>query len=182
MRALAASGSIHADTEVAPAREGPWSLLITIPERAAVLPSGIALAEKPGFVPTQDSTVPLRLDDVIASAVAPGRLLRSPEALAAEVYRAPRPGEPANEVEAMVRDVQAREAQFAPPPPPPPKRKMSRRLMLVLTLAVCGNAVLGALPFIYDASSDEWSMLVFRGWFLIYNGGLVIVYFALPKE
>jgi len=82
----------------------------------------------------------------------------------------------------MVRDVQVREAEFAPPPPPPPKRKISRRLMLVLTLALCGNAVLGAIPLMYGTVGDEWGVLILRGWFLIFNGGLVAVYFGLPKE
>jgi hypothetical protein len=181
MRALGLSGAIHAETEVAPAREGPWSLLITIPERAAVLPAGIALAANPQFERTADSQTPVHLDDLIATAATPGKLLRTHEDLHADVYRAPRPATPENEVEAMVRDVQAREAQFAPPAPPGPKRKISRRLVLVLTAALLGNGLLVALPLIYDATKDEWAMMVFRGWLVIFNGGLVATYFVLPK-
>ena len=42
--------------------------------------------------------------------------------------------------------------------------------------------MLVAIPLGYDALGDSWAMLIFRGWFVLYNGGLAIVYFALPKE
>jgi hypothetical protein len=179
---LAGRTVITPETEAAPSSDGPWSLMITLPERAAIFPARVALAAKANFTATSDSPTAVHLTDVIASSATPGPLLRSRQDLEAEVYRAGPAATPPNEVEEMVRGVQAREVEFAPPLPPPPKRKMSRRLMLILALAVLGNAVLAAIPIAYGALGDEWSMLIFRGWFLIYNGGLVITYFALPKE
>ena len=182
LSALAAQNVITPETEAAPAVEGPWSLMITLPERAVIFPVRMGFAAKTSFTPTADSPTPVHLPDVIASGAPAGPLLRSRRELEADVYRAAPAAAPPNEIEAMLRDVQAREAQFAPPPPPPPKRKMSRRLMLVLALAVLGNGVLAAIPIAYGALGDPESMLIFRGWFLIYNGGLVIVYFGLPRE
>lgn len=182
LQALAASREITPDTEVAASADGPWSLLITLPERGAIFSERILLATKPTFEPTPDSPIPVKLQDVIEDAATPGRVLRSRQELDAEVYRPAKPRPPENEVQAMVQSVQAREAEFAPPPPPAPKRKMSRRFKFIAMLALAGNAALVAIPIGYHALGDEWSMLVIRGWFLIYNGGLVIAYCTLPKE
>lgn len=142
----------------------------------------IILATKPTFEFTPDSSTPVKLRDMIDDATTPGRVLRSRQELDADVYRPAKPPPPENEVQAMVQSVQAREAEFAPPPPPARKKKLSRRFTLIAMLAVFGNAGLAAIPIAYDASGDEWSMLVIRGWFLIYNGGLAVAYCALPKE
>jgi hypothetical protein len=182
LRALAEAAAITPETEAAPSVDGPWSLMITLPERAAIFPVRIALATKPGFTPTSDSPTPIQLSEVIAASTTSGPVLRTRRELEAEVYRAPPVAPRAEDVQAMVRGVQEREAAFAPPPRPAPKRKISRRLKFVLALAVSGNAALVAIPVTYGALHDEWAMLIFRGWFLIYNGGLVILYFALPKE
>ena len=182
LKELAIARTITPDTEAAPAKEGPWSLMITLPEKAKIFPTAVEFAAGAKFAPTADSLTPVHLTDVIASSATPGPILRSREELEAEVYRPETPAAPPNEVEEMVRGVQAREAEFAPPPPPPPKRKLSRRLMLVLTLAVFGNAVLGAIPLVYGTDGDVFGLLILRGWFVIFNGALVAVYFGLPKE
>jgi hypothetical protein len=82
----------------------------------------------------------------------------------------------------MVCGVRAREAEFAPPLPPPPKRKVSRRLVLVLALAIGGNAVFAAIPDVYGAFGDVRAIPISPGWALITTGGPVVVYFAPPKE
>lgn len=182
LKQLATQRAITPETEAAPAKDGPWSLMITLPEKAKIFPAAVGFAGGAKFTSTADSDTPIELDDVIASSATPGPVLRSRQELEADVYRPAKPATPENEVEAMVRGVQTREAEFAPPPPPPPKKKISRRLVLVLTLAVCGNAVLAVIPLMYGTVGDEWGVMILRGWFLLFNGGLVAVYFGLPKE
>ena len=182
LKELASTRAITPETEAALSKEGPWSLMITLPEKKEIFPAAVGLAAGAKFAATADSATPVYLEDVIASSATPGPILRSRKELEADVYRPAKAATPQNEVEEMVRSVQAREAEFAPPVPPPPKRKLSRRLVLVLTLAVLGNAVLGVIPLVYGTTGDEFGVMILRGWFVIFNGGLVAVYFGLPKE
>ncbi len=184
LRRLAERGEITPDTEAAPTPEGPWSLMITLPERATIFPARVALAARPDFATTSDCATPLQLADVIAAAQTPGRVLKSRSELQAAVYREPSAAAAPNEVEIMVRAVQAQEAALAPPPPAPPRRRrLSVRLGLVLTLAVLGNAGLLALMRYYEVRrDDELTMLVLGGWFVIGNGGLVYLYTLLPRK
>jgi hypothetical protein len=87
-----------------------------------------------------------------------------------------------NEVELMVQEVNRVQAQFAPPPPPPPKWRPSRKLKYVVAAGLLGNLALVAIPVAYGSWGEFWTMLVWQGWVVMFNGGLVAAYFVLPKE
>jgi hypothetical protein len=183
LRHLAETNVITRDTEAAPTLEGPWCLLRTVAERTVIFPPLPQLAlKRPEISSTPDNPAPLHLQQIIDSAVMPGRVLLSRDELEAIVYRPPPAPSAPNEVQEMVRAVEAKEAMFAPPPKPAPRKKISRRLKIVLGLAALGNAVIAAVPIAYHALGDEWSMLVIRAWAIMYNGALVIVYTTLPKD
>jgi len=59
---------------------------------------------------------------------------------------------------------------------------MKSRLKFVLAIAAVGNPCIAAIPVIYDAFGDPWSMAILTGWFMALNLGLVILYFTLPNE
>lgn len=184
LRQLAEVGVIARETESTIAADGPWTALETRTEGAEIFPPRVVLALKPTtFAVENDRAVPLaNVPAFVAAAQTSGRLLRSRDEVNHPPAPEPGPAAPPNDVELMVREVGEREAQFAPPPPPPPKRRMQRRQKLVALIAVLGNGTLLAIPTVYHAWGDDWAMIVIRGWFVIFNGGLVFAYFALPKE
>lgn len=189
LTALAEAGVVTPATAAAPHAEGPWSVLETHPAQATIFPPRAALNFKPTEFPTvngpggTDMTPPVELRDIIAQAAVPGRVLRPSHPPELEAHRAAQQAAGAdNEVAAMVRDVQAREAKFAPPPPPPGPWRPSARLKWVAALALLGNGLLAAIPTFYGAWGDWWTMLIFRGWFVLYNAALIVGYFLLPRR
>lgn len=121
---------------------------------------------------------------MIAAAEVPGKILKlSAGQAAVEPVKAKVEAAPLNEIELMVREVNEVNAKFAGPPLPPPQRRMRANLKLVIALGVPGNGVLLAIPFYHGAREDFWGMhrTVLRGWFVIFNGGLVAVYFVLRR-
>ena len=185
LRQLAEVEVIAPATEAATVVAGPWAKLETMVERAAVFPPRVELGFKPTefAVDNNDSTPSVNLRDLIAAADGP-----LPPAVAAEAKariaaaEALKQAAAPNEVAAMVRDVQQREAQFAPPLPPPKPWRPSRRLKFCAGLAIAGNAALAAIPLIYDARHDDMSLTILAGWAVIYNGGVTVMYFRMPRE
>jgi hypothetical protein len=181
---LIESEVITHDTEAALAATGPWVRLESFAEVAAWLPPKKVLGFKAREFAAINSgdAPPLEVSALTAPAKTEGRILRPshPAELAAPLSA--KPAATPNEVEVMVREVERIEALHAPPPPPPKKWRPSRRLKLVVALAVIGNALLVAIPVGYGAWGEMWTMLIWRGWVLLFNAGLVAVYFAIPKE
>jgi hypothetical protein len=151
------------------------------PERAPLgfKPTTFAVLNPPAAA----DAAPMNVQEMIARAAVPGKILRPdrPAAIGAGPKPAAPEAEP-NEVEAMVREVREAEAKFAPPPAPPPPWRPSGRLKVCAGLALLGNGVIWAIPLFYGSWDDLWSMAIVRGWFVIFNGGLVALYVNLPKE
>ncbi len=183
LRQLAEVEVITPASESAVSPAGPWGALGAVAEAAVIFPprAAIGLAEAK-FAVTPDAAEPLDLRAIIAHSNNLERVLRPSHPPDLAAHHAAKAAAAPNEVEAMVRDVQAREAQFAPPPPPPPKWKPSRRLMLIAGLAVFGNAMLAAILTFYDGWNHPQSLAITGGLAAIYNGGLLIGYHTLPKE
>jgi hypothetical protein len=130
-----------------------------------------------------DAVPPLEVRDLLAQAVVPRRVLRPshPPELHAHLAAQQSAGAD-NEVAAMVREVQAREAEFAPSPPPPGPWRPSARLTWSVGLALAGNGLLAAIPTAYGAWDDERSMLIVGGWAVLWNAALAGAYFAVPRR
>lgn len=184
LRQLAEVDVITPANEVADTREGPWQRAGALAQQAEIFPPRTEHALKPtDFSVINDAaTAPIDFRDIIAQAQVAGPVLRPshPPDLAAH-FAKKAAGEP-NEVEAMVREVQARDAEFAPPPPPPPRWKPSRRLVLVVSLALAGNGLLAGILTYYDSWNHNHSQVISTGLAIIYNGWLMILYYQLPKE
>jgi len=185
LRQLAEVEVIAPATEAAFSAAGPWARLETMVEVAVVFPPRAKLDFKPTefAVENRDSAPEVNLRDLIASANGP-----SPPAVAAGMGSriaaadAAQKSVPPNEVAEIVRDVGRREAQFAPPLPPPKPWRPSRRLKFCVVLAIAGNATLAAILTIYGAWHDEMSMTMLAAWAVLYNGGVTMVYFGMPRE
>lgn len=180
---MAEVGAVTPASEAAETREGPWIALEQVPEREIIFPARRVLEFKPTAFESLNTSEqpPVDLRETIAHANRLESVLEKRRAVS-PAYRPPEPPPgPANEVESMVRDVAAREAQFAPPLPPPPKRKLSRHAKFVLALGVVGNAVLIALPSIYQARGDQLSMAIFSGWMVLFNIGIIYLYVMFRK-
>lgn len=188
LKELAEVGVISRTTDAAMERAGPWATLATHPEREEIFPARAGL----GFKPTEFAVLnkpevavaphATEVQKGLASARGGARVLRPSHPPELAEHLAEKAVAPPNEIELMVREVQALEAKFAPPPPPPKKWRPSGRLKLVGWLALLGNGVLVAIPVAYGAWGEFWTMIMFRGWFVIYNGALVVAYFLLPKN
>lgn len=187
LRELAEVGVVTPVTEGAVGKTGPWEKLETHPAREVIFPARAQL----GFKATEfavlnrkvtEEAAPANVQEMIAAAEVPGKILKrtvQQAALEPPVEKAP---VAPNEVEEMVRAVQQVEAKFAPPPRPPPPWRPSGKLKLCVGLALLGNGVILAIPIYYGGWEDFWTMTIVRGWFVIYNGGLVAAYFQLPKD
>jgi len=189
LRDLAEAGVVTPATAAAPGRDGPWTPLGEQAARAEIFPVRPALGFKATEFPVlnraaPEETAPLNVQEMIARAAVPGKILRPaaerarPTAAEGAAAGAAEP----NEVEAMVRAVQAVDEKFAPPPAPPRPWRPSGRLKVCAALALAGNGVILAIPFFYGSWDDLWSMVIVRGWFVVFNGGLVAVYFNMPKD
>lgn len=189
LAALAEAGVVTPVTEAALHAAGPWRPLETHPAQAAIFPPRAVLTFKPTEFPVvngpggPDAAPPVEIRDLIAQAAVPGRVLRPshPPELAAHLAAQQAAGAE-NEVAAMVRDVQAREAEFAPPPPPPAPWRPSARLKWTVGLALAGNGLLAAIPTAYGAWDDPTSMLIVSGWAALWNAALAGAYFLLPRH
>ncbi len=186
LRDLAEAGVVTPATASARGLDGPWAPLGEQAERTEIFPERAPLGFKPTTFavlnpPAAADAAPMNVQEMIARAAVPGKILRPDRPAATPAAESTTAAEP-NEVEAMVRAVQAVEEKFAPPPPPPPRWRPSGRLKVCGTLALLGNGVILAIPTIYGGWDDFWSMTIVRGWFVILNGGLVGVYFNLPKN
>lgn len=184
LRQLAEVEVIGPASDVAETREGPWQPAGALPRQAEIFPPRIEHAFKPtDFSVINDATTaPLDFRDLIDQAQVAGRVLRPSHPPDLAAHLAKKAAAEPNEVEAMVREVQAREAEFAPPPPPPPRWKPSRRLVLVVSLAIAGNGLLAAILTFYDAWNHPHSQVISAGLAVIFNGWLPILYYQLPKE
>ncbi len=170
-------------TEAALASSGPWFKLESVAECAAIFPPRAELAlTEAKFETTPDSPEPLDLREIIAYSNTLERVLRPSHPPDLAAHHAAKAAADPNDVESMVRGVQAIEAQFAPPPPPPPKWRPSRRLVLIASLAFLGNTMLAAILTFYEGWRHEFSLMISAGIAVIYNGGLLIAYRTLPKE
>jgi hypothetical protein len=183
LRELVEIGLLTAQTDAAERAEGPWARLETWPIHAEVFASREKLALTDAkFETTPDAPEPVDLRDIIAYSNNLERVLRPSHPQDLTAHLAAKAAAAPNEVEAMVRDVQAREAQFAPPPPPPPKWKPSRRLVLVVSIAVAGNGLLAGIMTYYEGWNHNHSQVIATGIAVIFNGGILIFYHQLPKE
>lgn len=188
LKDLAEVGVVAHATEAATERTGPWATLATHPERAKIFPARTEL----GFKATEfavlnkpEAAVAPHATEVqreLASVRGGARVLRPSHPPELAAHLAEKAAAPPNEIELMVREVQAIEAKFAPAPPPPKKWRPSERLKFIGALALLGNGVLVAIPVAYGAWGEFWTMIIFRGWFVIYNGALLVAYFLLPKN
>lgn len=185
LRQLAEVEVITPATEATEARTGPWARLDadeTI--AAAIFPARRRLGFREAEFARDNtgSAAPVDLREVIAAANAPpppslaGRTIARTTAAEAGMTR-----EAEGEVSQMVRAVGEKEAQFAPPPPPPKPWRPSRRLVLVGGIGLAGNAVLAAIPVVYDALGDQASMTMLLGWAGLFNAGLLILFKSVPK-
>ena len=182
LRQLAEVNVITPDTAAAVTSSGPWFKLGTVGEAPAIFPPRPELTfTEAKFAPTPDAAEPLDLREIIAYSNHLERVLRPSHPPELAAHLAAKAAAPPNEVEAMVRDVQDREAQFAPPPPPAPKWRPSRKLVLIVTLAVLGNGLLAGILTGYDGWRHELSLVITAGLAVIYNLGLLIAYHTLPK-
>lgn len=184
LRQLAEVDVISPANEVAGTREGPWQLAGALAQQAEIFPPRIEHAFKPtDFSVINDAaSPPLDFRDIIAQAQVAGPVLRPSHPPDLAAHLAKKAAAEPNEIEAMVREVQARDAEFAPPPPPPPKWKPSRRLVLVVSLVILGNALLAAVLTFYRGWGDQLSIMISSGLAVIYHGGLLLIYYQLPKE
>jgi hypothetical protein len=184
LRGLAEAGVVTPQTQVAVERDGSWAVLETLAVQASIFPPRTMLGFKPtAFTRVNDPAPPPPDRAAVISPAASGDRTLHPEKLRVDVSH---PGEasapPKNEVQEMVCEVLELEAKFAPPRPIPSRKRINQRIKIVAVLALLGNAALGAVVWRYGVLKDEWSMLVIRGWFLIFNGALVIVYFDLQRK
>lgn len=183
LRELAEVEVITPASGAAPTRDGPWAALATVAEAADIFPPRAQLSLAAAkFAPTPDAPEPVDLREVIARANQQERVLRPSHPPDLEAHFAAKAAAPPNEIQAMVRDVQGREAQFAPPPPPAPPWRPSRRLVLIGTLAVIGNGMLAAILTWYEGWNHDLSIVITTGLVVVLNGGLLSAYFILPRE
>lgn len=186
LRDFAEAGVLVPGTPVAGARDGPWQRADALAERDVVFPPRVQLGFKPTaftVVNKPDVAPAITTAEFIAAVQVSGPVLRPHRERETAAAAPPGPAEPPNEVQAMVNEVAAIEARLAPAPAAPPRaRRFSTRARVVMALAVAGNAILAAIPTAYDAWGDEWAMLVFKAWFITYNGALGIVYFSMPRD
>lgn len=187
LRDLAEVGVLTPATPAAVEKTGPWGTLEAHPAHAVIFPARAQLGFKVKEIVAlnrklTEEAAPVDVKEMIAAAEVPGKILKlTPQQAALEAVTE-RPVVAPNEVEEMVRAVREVEAKFAPPPPPPPPWRPSGRFKLCAGLALLGTGGIFAIPFFYGAWADLWSMTVVKGWFVIYNGGLVVLYFRLPKD
>lgn len=186
VRELAEGTLVTPATPAALSREGPWLPVGDLPQAGEIFPPKAALGFKPAAFENLNSgaapSAPLPMSGKSESVLAlkssvPG----APAVGAADSAGVTDPDAPPNNVREMVDEVAAIEASIAPPPPPPKPWRPSGRLQLVAALALLGNGVVCAIPFFYD-TRDVFSETILRGWFAIFNGGLVLIYFQLPKD
>lgn len=184
IRRLVENEVVTRDTEAAATAGGPWRSLESFAGVAALLPARRTLGFKAAAFATENTSAapPVDLRDVIAAANPGGRVLRPSHPPDLAAHLAAKAAAPPNEVELMVQEVNRVQAQFAPPPPPPPKWRPSRKLKYVVVAGVLGNLALVAIPVAYGSWGEFWTMLVWQGWVVMFNGGLVVAYFVLPKE
>jgi hypothetical protein len=183
---LAEAGVVTPATESAVAMAGPWWPLAAHPAHETIFPPRTELGLKPvePAMVTGDTALPrINLTDILEAAVMPGRVLRPSHPPDLAAFEAAKNAAPLNDVQKMVRAVDEAEARFAPPFKLPPRKPLfTRRAKTIVVLAVLGNALLFAIPVAYDALGDTWAMVVFRGWFVLLNGALAILFVAMPKE
>lgn len=184
LRQLAEVDVITPAHEVAGAREGPWQPAGALAQQAEIFPPRTEHALKPtDFSVINDAATPaVDFRDIIEQAQVAGRVLRPSHPSDLAAHFAKKAAAEPNEIEAMVREVQARDAEFAPPLPPPPPWRPSRRLVLVVSLAIAGNGLLAAILTFYDAWNHNHSQVITTGLAVIYNGWLLMLYHQLPKE
>jgi hypothetical protein len=184
IRRLIENEVVARDTEAALTASGPWQPLESFAGVEALLPARKMLGFKAAAfaVTNTAASPPIDLKDVIAAADSGGRVLRPSHPPDLAAHLAAKAAAPPNEVELMVQEVNRVQAQFAPPPPPPPKWRPSRKLKYVVATGLLGNLALVAIPVAYGSWGEFWTMLVWQGWVVMFNGGLVAAYFALPKE
>lgn len=173
---------IHARTPVAPSAEGPWLPLADVPELAGSVARRPAVAAfKPGEVEmiNERGAKGVDLREVIAAAQVRGPVLggyargSAPPASAAAGAL--------NDVQELVRAVQATEAKFAPPPPLPPKRRVRRSTWVIAVLWVAMLLVALGLRLGYADRWNELATSILGGWLVLGHGFLVALHFVFRR-
>lgn len=183
LRQLADVGTITSQTEAAERSDGPWVRLAALPAHDEIFVSRPKMAfGEAKFVATPDAPDAVDLREVIAASNNLERVLRPSHPPDLAAHLAAKAAAAPNEIEAMVRDVQAREAQFSAPPPPPRRWRPKRNLMLIVTLAVLGNGLLAAIMTYYEGWNHDASTFSATGLVAFFNVGLLAWYHMLPKE
>ena len=180
LRELAVGAIIKPASLAAPTADGPWVALATLPEAAVIFPPRAAVGFKEGHFEAINERGGRGVDmnELLAAAQTEGPILRAPGA--SPPADATKPAA-LNEVQQMVRSVQAKEAAFAPPLPLPRKPEMSRSFKWVLALSALLILTLGGIRLGYASRWDETSTLILMGWGVLGHVLLVGVYFLFRR-
>jgi hypothetical protein len=182
VRELAVGQVVNARTPVARDAAGPWQPLADVPELTTIIPP-LALAAAPAASVERVNEPGARgvdLRELIAAAQVKGPVLGGsgravPAAAAKESVG------PLNDVQELVRSVQATEAKFAAPLPLPKRRPVSRSAKTVAALWLL--MMLGVLAFRlgYASRWTELSTNILMGWLVLGHGLLAALYFLFRR-
>ena len=181
LRELAVGGVVKPEMPAATAATGPWVPLGDLPAAAEIFPrratpgfkdAAFAAANRPG-------EKGVSVADLIAAAQTEGPVLRPTLGVrAAEVP--PSPERPLNDVQLLVRAVQAKEAEHARPEPER-RRRPNRTRPWALGLWGLLLATLGGIRWAYTDRWDETSTAILLGWAGLGHLLLVGAYIFLRK-
>ncbi len=182
VRELVVGQVVNARTPAAIAADGPWMTIADVPELALLVPAWTTAAIKPGDVQmlNERGTKGVDLRELIAAAQVKGPVLgggRHSAPGSAPAVRA----EPLNDVQELVRSVQATEAKFAAPLPLPQKRPVSRSAKTIAVL--WGVMLLLAVGFrlVYAGRWTPLSTNILLGWLVLGHVFLAALYLVFRK-
>jgi hypothetical protein len=181
LRELAVGGVVKPEMPAANAADGPWAPLGSLPGAEEIFPRRAAMGFKEGNfeAANRPGEKSVSVAALISAAQTEGPVLRpSLGVRAAEVP--PKPEQPPNDVQLLVRAVQAKEAEHAPPPPPH-RRRPNRTLPWALGLWALLLATLGGIRWAYTDRWDETSTAILTGWAGLGHILLVGMYLFLRK-
>ncbi len=177
LRDLGSVGVIGPATEIAPAAAGPWAPLASLPVCAEVFPPRPAINFKStefeelnrGSSPAMDPF------EVQAQANHPPISLRGREVVVPPQVRLARDGDPANDVQAMVREVGRQIAAHEPPLVLPPPPSPFPRWKWFALPAVLGTAGIFSIPWFYGRPYELFTVTILGGWAVMFNGLLLLI-------
>lgn len=172
---------IHARTPVATSAAGPWLTLADVPELAGFVAGRPVAPFKAGEIQmiNERGAKGVDLREVIAAAQVKGPVLGGHAR--ADAPQANATGGALNDVQELVRSVQAAEAKFAPPPPPPEKRPVRRSAKVIAVLWVAMLLVAVGLRLGYAHRWNEMATSILGGWLVLGHGLLAALYFVLRR-